>query len=564
MADHEHVAIFWDYENCAPQSGAPGYAIVNNIRQIAHKYGSVKLFKAYLELSELSSSKSMAFRSELQQCGVSLTDCPHNGRKDVADKMMIVDMLAYAIDTPAPATVVLISGDRDFVYAVSVLRLRRYRVVVVAPPTAHISLISQASEVLDWDYEVLEKPRREARPTSNDFSRYSSQRVLEGDSTRVPSTPTTAIFSSPRLRRRELIYTPGASTSKDYSAILPVRTAETQNTTLTEPPTLSSSRESKHTPVPDILNAEYTSTPQVPSAPSTATNALGDKPQSPWSRHKLLSPLGSSAFETTVVSPTARSVATNHGRRESHDGTSGEFAVRSSSITPKGTTIDTLPRTTFLGELRTLPQRSSHSLPSPEKSPDLQVERLARPATADPMLKATEGSPVLMRNAQGPSTFVEEPLAIRQPISEAPLDQILVERHSTGIQTKTPRVPVQNLQSTSSTAGHFPSERHVMTLPTRAEVQRTPLPQIPAPFTLLVAVLDRLRIEGQNRPLRSHVSIALMHRNPRVYEQAGVVKFKQYSEIAQELRLIELGGLQGGAWISLRPQWHGSGLLLDA
>ncbi|OJT14140.1 hypothetical protein TRAPUB_9251 [Trametes pubescens] len=153
----EHVAIFWDYENCTPPCNVPGYDVVNNIRQVAHQYGSVKLFKAYLELSEQSSSKSIGLRSELQSCGVSLTDCPHNGRKDVADKMMIVDMLTYAIDNPAPATVVLISGDRDFVYAVSVLRLRRYRVVVVAPYTAHASLKSQASAVLDWEADIMRR-----------------------------------------------------------------------------------------------------------------------------------------------------------------------------------------------------------------------------------------------------------------------------------------------------------------------------------------------------------------------------------------------------------------------
>lgn len=46
------------------------------------------VFKAYLELTGLS-PKSAILRSELQSSGVSLTDCPHNGRKDVADKMML-------------------------------------------------------------------------------------------------------------------------------------------------------------------------------------------------------------------------------------------------------------------------------------------------------------------------------------------------------------------------------------------------------------------------------------------------------------------------------------------
>ena len=34
---------------------------------------------------------------------VSLTDTPHNARKDAADKMILVDMLAFAIDQPPPA-----------------------------------------------------------------------------------------------------------------------------------------------------------------------------------------------------------------------------------------------------------------------------------------------------------------------------------------------------------------------------------------------------------------------------------------------------------------------------
>ena len=64
-------------------------------------------------------------------------------------------MLAHAIDNPAPSTVILISGDRDFVYAVSVLRLRKYRVVVIAPTAAHGSLKNQASALYEWPRHVL-------------------------------------------------------------------------------------------------------------------------------------------------------------------------------------------------------------------------------------------------------------------------------------------------------------------------------------------------------------------------------------------------------------------------
>ena len=63
---------------------------MDNIRSVAQTFGSIKLFKAYLEVSEHEPlSKALLLLSELQSSGVSLTDCPHNGRKDVADKMII-------------------------------------------------------------------------------------------------------------------------------------------------------------------------------------------------------------------------------------------------------------------------------------------------------------------------------------------------------------------------------------------------------------------------------------------------------------------------------------------
>lgn len=77
-------------ENCHAAAHISGYEIVRKIRHVAHDFGSIKLFKAYLELSEpAANSKSLNLRSELQLSGVSLTDTPHNGRKDVADKMML-------------------------------------------------------------------------------------------------------------------------------------------------------------------------------------------------------------------------------------------------------------------------------------------------------------------------------------------------------------------------------------------------------------------------------------------------------------------------------------------
>jgi hypothetical protein len=47
-------------------------------------------FKAYLDVSvQPQSPRSTTFRSELQSSGVTVTDCPHNGKKDVVDKMIL-------------------------------------------------------------------------------------------------------------------------------------------------------------------------------------------------------------------------------------------------------------------------------------------------------------------------------------------------------------------------------------------------------------------------------------------------------------------------------------------
>ncbi|ORX83467.1 DUF537-domain-containing protein [Anaeromyces robustus] len=151
---NEKCAVFWDFENCPPPSGMPGYYVVENLRKVIHRFGSMIALKAYLQITDSTSKKSL--RSELQSSGVSLIDCPHNGRKDAADKMILVDMLAFALDTPPPATIVLISGDRDFVYALSTLRNRKYNIVLIVPNKgASIILKSQANMILEWKYDVL-------------------------------------------------------------------------------------------------------------------------------------------------------------------------------------------------------------------------------------------------------------------------------------------------------------------------------------------------------------------------------------------------------------------------
>lgn len=133
------------------------------------------------------------------------------------DKMLLVDMLAFAMDNPAPAVIMLISGDRDFVYAVSVLRHRKYDVVLVIPPQgAHITLRSQATVALDWRFDIFSEdtlvngstadsastgsnPRPEFlnRSTLNDLGRPSSASHRRRLSQVSSDTGAALMFNSP-------------------------------------------------------------------------------------------------------------------------------------------------------------------------------------------------------------------------------------------------------------------------------------------------------------------------------------------------------------------------------
>ena len=71
-------------------------------------------------------------------------------------KSFSVDIMAFIKDNPAPATIILISGDRDFAYLLSTIRWRKYNVVLISNSfMTHESLTAQASVVYDWQSDVL-------------------------------------------------------------------------------------------------------------------------------------------------------------------------------------------------------------------------------------------------------------------------------------------------------------------------------------------------------------------------------------------------------------------------
>ena len=93
-----------------------------------------------------------------------------------------VDIMAFIKDNPAPTTIILISGDRDFAYLLSTIRWRKYNVVLITNSSmTHESLTAPASLVYDWQSDIL-KTRPPSKPPS--------QRSRRGASTSI-SFPTT-------------------------------------------------------------------------------------------------------------------------------------------------------------------------------------------------------------------------------------------------------------------------------------------------------------------------------------------------------------------------------------
>ncbi|KAI8592384.1 limkain-b1-type NYN domain-containing protein [Geranomyces variabilis] len=142
------VGVFWDYENCQPPKGMSGERVVAGIRESLRDCGQIVQFKSYLEVSAL---KGADLHAELTMAGVSLVLCPPQGKKETADSMIVADMMAFCLDHPAPAIIVLISGDGDFAYPLSRMNDRQYTILlIINNETAVETLRNPAIDVIDW------------------------------------------------------------------------------------------------------------------------------------------------------------------------------------------------------------------------------------------------------------------------------------------------------------------------------------------------------------------------------------------------------------------------------
>ncbi|KAI4375981.1 hypothetical protein MLD38_013787 [Melastoma candidum] len=148
------VAVLWDIENCPVPNDVRPEDVAGNIRMALRVHpmirGAVMMFSAYGDFNAFP----RRLREGCQRTGVKLIDVP-NGRKDAADKAILVDMFLFALDNRPPSSIMLISGDVDFAPALHILGQRGYVIILVIPSTVGVSSALSNSGAFVWDWQSI-------------------------------------------------------------------------------------------------------------------------------------------------------------------------------------------------------------------------------------------------------------------------------------------------------------------------------------------------------------------------------------------------------------------------
>ncbi|KAL0541736.1 hypothetical protein IC582_021791 [Cucumis melo] len=190
------TSVWWDIENCQVPKGCDPHAIAQNISSALVKinYCGPVSISAYGDTNRIPNSIQQA----LSSTGIALNHVPA-GVKDASDKKILVDMLFWAVDNPAPANYLLISGDRDFSNALHQLRMRRYNILLAQPQKASAPLVAAAKSVWLWMSLVAGGPP---------MSSTESSQLVNGIPTSEPQISQTSGFDQNMHTGQAIVHKP--------------------------------------------------------------------------------------------------------------------------------------------------------------------------------------------------------------------------------------------------------------------------------------------------------------------------------------------------------------------
>jgi len=156
MSESGEVALFIDFENVR-------YGLKNTfgiepepqkLMEKARAYGPVALANAYADFTE----HPEFYRRKLEVAGISPRDIPRRSpdvqHKSSSDMAMLLDIIDCLLDRPTVTTLVLMTGDSDFIRAVARARYRfNKRVVVSGVPGCVSNDLIAAADLNDPIFE---------------------------------------------------------------------------------------------------------------------------------------------------------------------------------------------------------------------------------------------------------------------------------------------------------------------------------------------------------------------------------------------------------------------------
>ncbi|CAF2129428.1 unnamed protein product [Brassica napus] len=141
------TSVWWDIENCPVPKGWDAHSIAKKLNSALVNLN----YRGPLTISAYGNTDLIpkAVQQALSSAGISLNHVP-SGKKDASDKKILVDMFLWVLENPAPANLMLISGDGDFSYALNRLRMLRYNILLAHPLQASPFLVASARTSWMW------------------------------------------------------------------------------------------------------------------------------------------------------------------------------------------------------------------------------------------------------------------------------------------------------------------------------------------------------------------------------------------------------------------------------
>ena len=438
-------------------------------------------------------------------------------------------MLAYAIDNQAPSTIVLISGDRDFAYGLAMLRLRRYRIVLITLSNSHPSLRAQASLCFDWISDVLEHvdPSLSHQPIPLRHGKASSP-------------PAHDKFNLESNGDKPLRYPSQGSYDEKSSDV------EFMNYFLDA----KRHRENSLTPLKhdhakcDFLPPDLDQSERQPTVSSVVSSTLCKGPET--SARVISSPVASSCH--TDLNGGAETPVTMTSRNSNSSKT---------SLDPK-TSFGSTPNLASYGNV--IPS----ALGALRESANLvqnDVARVPEPVSFESVVQMIRAEP----DSRGSSVLSRQGAYKAKPQNILSFGHINNDGDNSSDVSHSDICPPLNVTSSlsasvpsfmplSSSNNSTASSVAQSSVEAASPLQPPTCPLVPDKFKILVRCLKAHRSHGRIRLLRSKIALEIAC-NGTTYRQAGVLKFSQYVAMAAHAGIVELGGSGLVAWIALREPW---------